>query len=185
MNGLREAADAAVSALSEAEQKRDLAIAESRKIIRLSKNVIHAIHIGADHADATAEMRKRMHGLVSSADGVSMSAAADAMMEFAEAEILDDVISGRPIRPYTEMGITAQSWAMGLADSIGEIRRVIVTRLMSGDKAGAKALFADMEEITEELMMFDVPDGVVQLRRKQDVARGILEKTRSDMLGAI
>ena len=112
MNGLREAADAAVSALSEAEQKRDLAIAESRKIIRLSKNVIHAIHIGADHADATAEMRKRMNGLVSSADGVSMSAAADAMMEFAEAEILDDVISGRPIRPYTEMGITAQSWAI-------------------------------------------------------------------------
>lgn len=185
MNGLREAADAAVSALSEAERKRDLAIAESRKIIRLSKNVIHAIHIGADHSDASSEMRKRMSDLTASADGASMAAASDAMMEFAEAEILDDVISGRPVRSYVQMGITAQSWVMGLADAIGEIRRVIVTRLMSGDRDGARALFSDMEEITEELMMFDVPDGVVQLRRKQDVARGILEKTRSDMLNSL
>jgi translin len=41
-----------------------------------------------------------------------------------------------------------------------------------------------MEEISEELRMMDVPDAVVPLRRKQDIARGIMDKTRSDMLGA-
>ena len=186
MNGLRESAESAAAALSDAEKRRDLAIAESRVIIRLSKNVIHAIHVGSDHADASGEMRDRMAKLVSSLEGDALlfTSAADAMMEFAEAEILDDVVSGRPVRGYAQMGITAQSWVMGLADSIGEIRRVIVTCLMSGNVARAKDLFAAMEEITEELMLFDVPDGVVQLRRKQDVARGIVEKTRSDMLSA-
>ncbi len=186
MNGLRESAESAASALSEAEKKRDLAIAESRIIIRLSKNVIHAIHVGADHDDISKEMRTKMTNLVSKLEGDRLlyTSAADAMMEFAEAEILDDVVSSRPIRGHVQMGITAESWVMGLADSIGEIRRVIVTCLMAGDTARAKTLFAAMEEITEELMLFDVPDGVVQLRRKQDVARGIVEKTRSDMLGA-
>jgi translin len=73
---------------------------------------------------------------------------------------------------------------MGLADTIGEIRRVIVGCLMNGDTDRAKALFAAMEEISEELLMMDVPDAVVPLRRKQDIARGIMDKTRSDMLGA-
>ena len=186
MNGLRESAESAAAALSEAEKKRDLAIAESRIIIRLSKNVIHAIHVGSDHADASKEMRDRVAKLVSSLEGdpLLFTSASDALMEFAEAEILDDVVSSRPIRGHSQMGITPQSWVMGLADSIGEIRRVIVTCLMSGDTARAKSLFSAMEEITEELMLFDVPDGVVQLRRKQDVARGITEKTRSDMLNA-
>ena len=186
MNGLRESAESAAAALSEAEKKRDLTIAESRIIIRLSKNVIHAIHVGSDHTDTSKEMNDRMAKLVSSLNGdpLMLTSAADAMMEFAEAEILDDVVSSRPIRDYSRMGITPQSWVMGLADSIGEIRRVIVTCLMSGDTERAKALFGSMEKITEELMLFDVPDGVVQLRRKQDVARGIMEKTRSDMLSA-
>ena len=73
---------------------------------------------------------------------------------------------------------------MGLADTVGEIRRVIVGSLMDGDRKRAKALFAAMEDIAEELLMFDVPDAVVPLRRKQDIARGIVEKTRSDMLNA-
>ncbi len=186
MDGLKETVKEVADALAEAEKKRDLALAESRKIIRLSKNVIHAIHVDADCTGSMKEMEDRMSSLISGLSGEMMYSgpAADAMMEFAEAEILFDVISDRRIRSPSELGITPQSWAMGLADTVGEIRRVIVRKLMDGDDARAKVLFAAMEDIAEELLMFDVPDAVVPLRRKQDVTRGIVEKTRSDMLNA-
>ncbi len=186
MEGLKETVREVTDAFAEAEKKRDLALAESRKIIRLSKNVIHAIHVDADYTESMKEMEGRMSSLVSglSGDMLLSGPAADAMMEFAEAELLSDVVSGRRLRSPSELGITPQSWAMGLADTVGEIRRVIVRKLMDDDDARAKVLFEAMEDIAEELLMFDVPDAVVPLRRKQDVARGIVEKTRSDMLYA-
>ena len=186
MDGLKEAVEDVTQALAEAEKQRDLALAESRKIIRLSKNVIHAIHVGSGYDEPKKEMEDRMHSLVwnVSEDMLLHGPAADAMMEFAEAEILSDVVAGAKVRTPEELGITPQAWIMGLADTIGEIRRVIVGCLMNGDTNRAKALFAAMEEISEELLMMDVPDAVVPLRRKQDIARGIMDKTRSDMLGA-
>ena len=186
MDGLKEAIEDVAQALAEAEKQRDLALAESRKIIRLSKNVIHAINVGSGYDEPKKEMEDRMHSLVwnVSEDMLLHGPAADAMMEFAEAEILSDVVTGAKVRTAEDMGITPQAWIMGLADTIGEIRRVIVGCLMNGDTDRAKALFAAMEEISEELLMMDVPDAIVPLRRKQDIARGIMDKTRSDMLGA-
>lgn len=186
MEGLRETVKDVADALAEAEEKRELALAESRKVIRLSKNVIHAIHVGSDHSGPMEEMEAKMSSLIPklSEDMMYSGPAADAMMEFAEAEILSDVIVGKRIRSPSELGITPHSWVMGLADTVGEIRRVIVTKLMDGDVKRAKELFAAMEDIAEELMMFDVGDAVVPLRRKQDVTRSIVEKTRSDLLNA-
>ena len=186
MDGLKDNVRMAAESLAETEKQRDLALAESRKIIRLSKNVIHAIHVGSDPSGPKAEMEDRMKELISGlSESMLLSGpAADAMMEFAEAELLSDVIGCTPIRSYSDLGITPQAWLMGMADTVGEIRRVIVGLLMDGDYARAKALFAAMEEMAEELLMLDIPDAVVPLRRKQDVARGIVEKTRSDMLNA-
>ena len=169
-------------ALAEEEERRELALAESRKIIRLSKNAIHAIHVGEDPSGYLTEMEKRIDSLVS--DSPVSGPVNDAMMEYAEAELLYDVIRGHELRGTSELGITPEAWVLGLADTIGEIRRVIVTKLMEGDTERAKALFAAMEAIAEELMLFDVPDAVCPVRRKQDVARGIVDKTRSDLLSA-
>lgn len=41
-----------------------------------------------------------------------------------------------------------------------------------------------MEELSDAIMIFDVPDAIVPLRRKQDISRGVMEKTRSDMMMA-
>lgn len=37
-----------------------------------------------------------------------------------------------------------------------------------------------MEDIFTALMRFDYPDAIVAVRRKQDVARSLLEKTRGE-----
>ena len=65
MEGLKDSVGIVAEALADAEKKRDLALAESRKIIRLSKNVIHAIHVGSDYGEPMAEMEERMRSLVS------------------------------------------------------------------------------------------------------------------------
>ena len=100
------------------------------------------------------------------------------------AEILCSSVYGEKLPSYEDLGITPQAWIMGMADTIGEIRRAIVTRLMNGRTDEAFSLFSVMEAMCEELLMFDVPDAILPIRRKQDVARGIVEKTRSDLMAA-
>lgn len=187
MNGLKSTMDAVASELAASEKRKELALSESRKIIRLSKNMIHAIHVGQPCDAERTEMESRMGSLIDgvSSDMLVSGPVADAMMEFSEAELLADAVGGSDLRSFTELGITPQSWIMGLADVVGELRRVIVTRLMDSDMDGARSLFSSMEEICEELLLFDVPDAVLPIRRKQDVARSIVEKTRSDLLNAI
>ena len=41
-----------------------------------------------------------------------------------------------------------------------------------------------METLSDSLMDFDVKDSVVPLRRKQDICRGIMEKSRGEMAAA-
>jgi translin len=42
-----------------------------------------------------------------------------------------------------------------------------------------------MEDMFLVIMRFDYPDAIVSIRRKQDVARSILEKTRGDVAVAV
>ena len=59
-----------------------------------------------------------------------------------------------------------------------------MTKLMDGDLEGARDVFSELESIHEQVMLLDVPDAVAPVRRKQDIARGIMDKTRSDMTTA-
>ena len=90
MKGLKDDVKEVSEALAEAEKKRELALAESRKIIRLSKNAIHAIHVGSDPSEIMEEMEENLDAMVSklSEDMLLSGPAADAMMEFTEAELL-------------------------------------------------------------------------------------------------
>ena len=74
---------------------------------------------------------------------------------------------------------------MGLADTIGELRRMILKYLIDGRVDDARMLFERMETVGDDVLGFDVPDAVAPIRRKQDVARSIIEKTRSDITNAV
>ena len=67
---------------AEKETVRESSIAASRKVIRLSKNMIHAIHGGEDCSAPREEMRS----IVSEMDRGS-PASLDAMMEYSEATV--------------------------------------------------------------------------------------------------
>ena len=184
MDGLADMVRSAAEDLARIENERDTAMAVSRRVIRLSKRVIHSIHVGDDAS--TDEMRASVEELLSTdAPEVRLSQMVqDALMEYAEAAILRSLVIDGRIPSPTELGIPSAAWVLGLCDCVGELRRIVTSHLMEGDMDGARRYFSMMEDISGEIMLLDVPDAVAPVRRKQDIARGIMDRTRSDMTTA-
>lgn len=184
-----DAVRSAADRLAVLEKKRSLAIDGSRVITRKTKNMIHAIHVGDDHAAIAKELVREKDALfkeIESEPSVLYSAVVqDALGEYAEAFIFAAVVSDEEIPSFDSLGISPQSWVMGLADSIGEVRRMILTYLIDGNVDDARKLFDRMEKVGDDVLGFDVPDAIAPIRRKQDVARSIIEKTRSDITNAV
>lgn len=189
MKGSSDAVKDAADRLAVLERKRTSAMDSSRVITRKTKNMIHAIHTGEDHTTVKKELIADKESLfrdVGDEPSVLYSAVVqDALGEYAEAFIFAAVVNGDEIPSFGSLGISPQSWVMGLADSIGEMRRMILTYLIDGKVDNARTLFEHMEKIGDDVLGFDVPDAVAPIRRKQDIARSIIEKTRSDITNAV
>jgi len=189
MKGLSENSKAAGERMVLLESKRELAISMSRSIIRKTKNMIHAIHTDGEFMTIQGQVKDEIKTLNSKLktdpEILYSQAVQDCFAEFAEAVILSAIVRKKDMPSFDSLKISPQSWILGLADVIGELRRLTLTCLMKGDMKKAQYYFECMEDIGYEVMGFDVPDALLPVRRKQDIARGVLEKTRSDMATAV
>lgn len=176
------------SALSEEEKAVDLAFTQSRKIIRKTKTAIHGIHVGQRDPELIDSISSDLAALVDSLSGyprlIYGNDVESAMMEFAETVLYDYSSRGEELPSYLDLEVTPCAWIMGLADCIGELRRDMLTELMNGRFDEALRLFTKMEELTDALMTFDIKDSVAPIRRKQDIARGIMDRSRTDIATA-
>ncbi len=187
MDGLSENISAIENKLDVLENSREKCISESRRIIRCTKNIIHGIQTGNPDENALNTTLESMRALVSDAEPefINGGPVQDAMMEVAEAALFYNVTVNEKLPSFEEIGVTPQAWILGLSDCLGEMRRLLLSNLMAGDLKTAEKIFGNMEEICDALMVFDVPDAILPLRRKQDIARGIMEKTRTDFANAV
>ena len=189
MTGSCDAVADAAKRLSELEKKRNKAMESSRMITRKTKNMIHAIHVHEDYEGIADDIRKDVNELIGYLKDepsiLYLAVIQDSLGEYAEAFIFASVVEKENVPSYDSLSISPQSWLMGLADSIGEIRRMILTHLLEGDLDKARYLFDRMDSIGDDVLSFDVPDAIVPVRRKQDVARSLIEKTRSDITNAV
>ncbi len=181
MEGFSESIRSAAEELDRMETRREEALSLSRSVIRLSKRVIHDIHTGSSPADHLSGLEDAKTGLMGS---FPCTAVQDALMEYAEAAILASLDSDGRVPSSEELGIPVVPWVLGLADSVGELRRIVTSEIMGGELDSAKNHMDVMEEICGELMLLDVPDAVAPVRRKQDIARGVVDRTRSDLIAA-
>lgn len=183
MDGFSDEVRSAADELGRIEADRDLALARSRKVIRLSKRVIHGIHTGSAVEDDVAGLEAAMAELMSAEapEVRGSSLVQDAAMEYAEAMLLLSLVTSGRVPSHSDLGISAAAWVLGLADCVGELRRILTRDLMDGEVGSARATLEMMEGISGELMLLDVPDAVAPVRRKQDIVRGIMDRTRSDM----
>jgi len=171
------------------EKIRETSISVSRSVIRLTKRAIHAIHCNEEHEcildDAITEFNGLLEAVNNEPEILFSGPVADAMMELSEACILSSLVLGKEVPSYSSLNVTPQSWTMGLADCLGELRRILLTCLMDNKTKEAKDVFDKMEVVCDLVLSFDVPDAVLPIRRKQDVARSVMERTRSDLTNAI
>lgn len=102
--------------------------------------------------------------------------------EFTEASILYEVIFQNKFVTPEELGVSAVSYLMGIADSIGEFRRSVLDSLRREEVEKAEKTLEIMEKLFAELTAMESAQSLESnLRRKIDVARRILEITRGDV----
>jgi translin len=174
--------------LKEKNNLREIAKQNMRKATSLSKQSILFIHQKKyDSASRAIENAKDIvTELLEEAnehpDIIYSGMFSAALQEYAEANILQGLTrEARFIKP-DEINVPGADYVLGLADVIGEYRRLVLDVLREGDVEKGEAGLQKMEEIYIEIMALDEAYMLVQgLRRKCDVARRIIEKTRGDI----
>jgi len=105
-----------------------------------------------------------------------------ALQEYAEANIFVKLIEESRFLTPQEVGVPPMDYVLGLADVVGECRRVVLDALREGDVEKGEKFLEIMDEIYIELMALDEVYMLVPgLRRKCDVARRVIEATRGDI----
>jgi len=189
MQNLEHIAQRIQDSLEEKDTVREIAIKSSRAIIRMSSGVVHGMHKGVDGEAALAEAIDEAHKLKSVlSEHVEIwysGIVQDALVEVAEAAILNALVKGQELPDPEHLGMPGTSYLLGMADTIGELRRFSLESLRRGSISESERYLDLMEELFLVIMSFDYPDAIVSIRRKQDIARSVLEKTRGDVSLAV
>lgn len=185
MKNLEKIIEGMEARLDEKDAVRELALKSSRTIARLAGEAVRRIHRGEDMIDLLREVRDR-NGELSSAlrDHLDIYYAGyieNAHQELAEVSILHSIVEEKPLPTPTDLEVTDKAYLMGLGDVVGELRRITLDALKRGDADGANEHLQQMEEIFTVLMRFDFPSALLAIKRKQDIARRLLEKTRGEV----
>jgi translin len=105
-----------------------------------------------------------------------------ALQEYAEANIFLTLVKESRFVTPKDINVPLVDYVLGLADVIGECRRVVLDALREGDAEKGEEYLKTMDGIYVELMALDEAYMLVPgLRRKCDVARRIIETTRGDV----
>ncbi len=105
-----------------------------------------------------------------------------ALQEYAEANIFVKLIDESRFVTPEEIDVPPVDYVLGLADVIGEYRRLALDALREGAVEKGEKCLETMDEIYIELLALDEAYMLVPgLRRKNDVARRIIESTRGDI----
>jgi len=105
-----------------------------------------------------------------------------ALQEYSEARIFLKLIEEARFISPEELDVPPVDYVLGLADVVGEYRRLALDALREGNVAKGEQCLQTMDEIYVELEALDEAYMLVHgLRRKNDVARRIIESTRGDI----
>jgi translin len=158
---------------------RDI-IRESRKSIKNTqssedKKAIEHIKNAQELVDTITREIKNHH------DILAAGYMENAMQELAEASLFSAIMRDNDFPTPEEIGISYTSYLLGLADVVGELRRKGVYLLKDGNVEEVVIILDFMEEISDRLIEFDYPSGLIPIKRKQDVVKRMLEKMRGEV----
>ncbi|MCG3221913.1 MAG: haloacid dehalogenase [Candidatus Heimdallarchaeota archaeon] len=109
-----------------------------------------------------------------------------AMQEYTEAKLLYELIINKKFLSFEEIGINEQSYILGIADLIGELRRYVLEKLVEGQIDDAKKFYEIMKKLYGSFLQIDYGKNLIpEFRRKKDTARVLVERTLSDLFVAV
>jgi translin len=77
---------------------------------------------------------------------------------------------------------TYSAYLLGLCDVVGELRRAALDFMLEGNTTKANEYLQNMDRIYDAIMSFDYPSGLIPIKKKQDMIRGLIEKTRGELV---
>jgi translin len=163
-----------------------------RKTIRFSKQAILSIH-QKNFSESKNLLRKAKDNIaklqsiaIHHPEVIFTGMYSAVLQEYCEANILLELIQGKKLITPRELNVPYSEYILGLADVIGEYRRLSLDALREDFVEKGEKYLIKMEEIYLELQAMDEAYILVHgLRRKCDVARKIIESTRGDITQAV
>jgi translin len=174
--------------LIQKEEVRENAQKNMRKATSLSKQAILLMHQKKfDKAGKSIENAKEIISKLQISareypDIIYSGMFSAALQEYAEANVFQGLIKEARFVTPNEINVPALDYVLGLADVIGEYRRLVLDALREGEVKKGEEGLKIMDESYIELMALDEAYMLVPgLRRKCDMARRIIEATRGDV----
>jgi translin len=189
MERLDDIADEIENILDEKDAVREVALKSSRTVVRICGRAIRAMHKGKDASILIQEAQEelqRLLGITRTFIDIQHAGFVEtAMQEFVEAMVLDAIMNQKELPSPDSLGVTPEAYLMGIGDVIGEIRRQTLDNIRGGNVNEATKLLDIMDTLYEFLLRFHYPSSLVAVKRKQDIARGVIEKTRGEVAVAV
>lgn len=188
MNSLKAVLKQIKKELKAKEKIREKAQADTRKVTSVSKQAILFIHQKRNQEakkllEKAKEIIEKLNAMTKEYPDIIHSGLYDiALQEYSEANIFLTLVEESRFITPTEINVPSIDYVLGLADVIGEYRRLALDALREGDSKKSEECLKTMDEIYTELMAMNEAYMLVPgLRRKCDIARKIIETTRGDV----
>jgi len=105
----------------------------------------------------------------------------NAAQELVEAQCFYNVMKGKDLPDPDEIKTTYSSYLMGLCDLVGELRRSTLDSIRTGKAKKADSYLGMMDDIYDVIIRFDYPSGLIPIKKKQDMVRNLIERTRGEL----
>jgi len=162
-------------------ERRDRVLKDSRDVISACSRTIIYVHTRkVKEAEKELALAKSLLGsLKKSSDNTASRYVVSPEAEFVEASAVVAMAKGKPIPSMDSLGASPEAYLLGLLDTVGELKRLVLDSIMQRKLAKAKQYFETMEGLYSACSPLAVFDHVVNgARRKIDVARMLVEDTR-------
>ena len=171
--------------LDRKDKRREEVFFLSREIRRLSTKAVREIH--KQDFERARELIDEAASLVShlNSEDMNFRFMQESLQEYSEAAIAYELLSKEDPPGFTELSIPPEYYALGLGDVVGELRKHILDAIRMEHYDAADYFLELMDEISHEIISLDYPSAIIPIRRKQDTARVLLERTRGDVTIAL
>jgi len=187
MKNLDKIVDKIEKNIDDKDKIREQALRTSREIIIGCRKAIQCIHQDL-MKDARGNIKKastklqELYGLTEKHPDLHHAGFVEnAAQEVVEANCLYNIMKGKELPDPDEIKTTYSSYLMGLCDLVGELRRTALDSIRAGEAKDADDYLTMMEEIYDVIIRFDYPSGLIPIKKKQDMVRNLIERTRGEL----